>query len=174
MLESWAGHVPVMHDCCSCGAATQGLQTFEHYQDPETGKEGKVNVGVTVGQYRGNKLVSAAGHYCFSVCVAVHATCSAQEHQTGHTSSVPLHSCIASLPVGAVSRIVPDICSSGQLHRALQLNCKSWCLLYTARAWHVSRPCVSPLRATSTEQLAGLRSHRHLAQSVLSTVLSHA
>lgn len=39
-------------------AATQGLQTFEHYQDPETGKEGKVNVGVTVGHYRGNKLVS--------------------------------------------------------------------------------------------------------------------
>lgn len=76
MLESWAGHVPVMHDCCSCGAATQGLQTFEHYQDPETGKEGKVNVGVTVGQYRGNKLVRAAEHPCFSVCLAVHVTCS--------------------------------------------------------------------------------------------------
>ncbi len=53
--------------CCSCDAATQGLQTFEHYQDPVTGKEGKVNVGVTVGQYRGNKLVGATVHFCFSV-----------------------------------------------------------------------------------------------------------
>jgi len=97
MLQSWSDHVFVVHDCCSCGAATQGLQTFEHYPDPDTGKEGKVNVGVTVGQYRGNKLVKAAGHYYFSVCVAVHVTCSAQAQQTGLTSSVSLHTCIASL-----------------------------------------------------------------------------
>ena len=77
MLQSWSDHVSdhvsVVHDCRSCGAATQGLQTFEHYQDPETGKEGKVNVGVTVGHYQGNKLVRANEHYyCFSACVAVH------------------------------------------------------------------------------------------------------
>ncbi len=95
MLWSWSGHVFVVHDCCSCGAATQGLKTFEHYQDPKTGKEGKVNVGVTVGQYRGNKLVRAAGHYCFSVCIAAHVTCSAQEQQTGHTyCTFALHLCL--------------------------------------------------------------------------------
>ena len=112
MLKSWSDHVPVVHDQCSCGAATQGLQTFEHYQDPQTGKEGKVNVGVTVGHYRGNKLVRAAGHCCFSIYVAVHVPCSAQEQQNGHTSSVSMHTCIASLPVGAVSQIVPNPCSS--------------------------------------------------------------
>ena len=43
----------------SCGAAaTHGVKTFDHYTDPETGKEGKTNVSVTVGAYRGNKLVS--------------------------------------------------------------------------------------------------------------------
>jgi len=39
-------------------AATRGLKTFDQYTDPETGKEGKTNVSVTVGKYRGNKLVS--------------------------------------------------------------------------------------------------------------------
>ena len=141
-------HVPVVHDRCSCGAATQGLQTFDHYQDPETGKQGKVNVGVTVGKYRGNKLVSVAGHCCFSVCVAVHATCSAKEHRTGHTSSVTLHSCIASLPVGTIRQTVPDLfSSSGLLHRALQL--KSRCVACTAHARHTPRQCVCSPRATT-------------------------
>ena len=116
MLESWCDHVSVVHDCCSCGAATQGLQTFEHYQDPETGKEGKVNVGVTVGHYRGNKLVRAnEHHYCFSsvlLFTCCYITCSAQEQQTGHTSSVPLHTRSASLPLGVVSQIVPNLSSS--------------------------------------------------------------
>ena len=41
-----------------CYVVTQGMNSFDHYEDPETGKEGKVNVGVTVGPYRGHKLVS--------------------------------------------------------------------------------------------------------------------
>lgn len=36
---------------------TKGMDSFDYYEDPETGKQGKVNVGVTVGPYRGHKLV---------------------------------------------------------------------------------------------------------------------
>ena len=38
-------------------AVTQGMNSFDHYKDPVTGKEGKINVRVTVGPYRGHKLV---------------------------------------------------------------------------------------------------------------------
>ena len=42
---------------CLWSAVTQGMNSFDHYKDPVTGKEGKINVSVTVGPYRGHKLV---------------------------------------------------------------------------------------------------------------------
>lgn len=54
--------VPVSKLPLCNAAATQGVKTFDHYKDPETGKEGKTNVSVTVGAYRGNKLVSILCH----------------------------------------------------------------------------------------------------------------
>ena len=42
----------------SCAAAVKGPSSFENYTDPQTGKLGNPNVGVTVGKFRDNQLVS--------------------------------------------------------------------------------------------------------------------
>ncbi len=45
-----------------CAAAVKGPSSFENYTDPQTGKLGNPNVGVTVGKFRDNQLVSRVHH----------------------------------------------------------------------------------------------------------------
>ena len=42
----------------SFATAIRGPSSFENYIDPQTGKPGNPNVGVTVGKFRDNQLVS--------------------------------------------------------------------------------------------------------------------
>lgn len=70
-------------------AATHGLKTFDQYTDPETGKEGKTNVSVTVGAYRGNKLVSIWTALRYSICLCSERLCSACACPCVHVSTKP-------------------------------------------------------------------------------------
>ena len=47
-----------------CAAALKGPSSFESYTDPKTGKQGNPNIGVTVGKFRDNQLVSQMRTCC--------------------------------------------------------------------------------------------------------------
>lgn len=58
-------------------AAIEGPSSFENYTDPKTGKQGNGNIGVTVGKFRDNQLVStptAAVQSTMHICIASQLT----------------------------------------------------------------------------------------------------